>query len=148
MLQAAQQLARAAITGVDSVVRAGARGLWGVFVAYPMRHLYIQGPAVLGFHEGAPVADICSRITNVASEFWDSGSDAVREQCERAIDARVHSIAVLMLVTGYFYACFALFRQVARLAVFIFSRPLVRTTSPPALSPDQAPAPELKKHNQ
>jgi len=77
--------------------------VWWALVIAPSGMLYKHGPAALGFHEGAPDHDICSRITNIAASFWES-SVAAQAQCDERIRARIESIAVFLTAAMYFAA--------------------------------------------
>lgn len=61
---------------------------------WPFRKLYREGPALLGFWENLPEADVCAQITGVHAEFWRHNS----VECHERIVNRIQAWEVLVLV--------------------------------------------------
>ena len=66
---------------------------------WPLRQLYLRGPAVLGygFWEGMELTEICCRLTGVPSGHWDLNMAA----CDAVIDRKLDAINVFVLFSAY-----------------------------------------------
>ena len=73
-----------------------------VLLLQPLRLLYLYGPSIngVGFWEGLPIADICSRLTHVDATFWLQQPDNLT-QCTELIDRKIYAMFTLIWVVGY-----------------------------------------------
>lgn len=77
-------------------------------IAYaPFYMVYFHGPAALGFWEGKNQQEICSRLTAVEAQFWDSSLGAV-DVCNDLIDRKMNAFFVMFLALLMAYVSFRL----------------------------------------
>ena len=64
---------------------------WWYFAIYPFQSMYL-----LSYWKGAPMPEICARLTNVSAEFWQKHP----EECEEVIikDMQSYFIGMLFLI--------------------------------------------------
>jgi len=82
-------------------------GYW--VLVYPLYLLYLHGPRILGFLEGAVPWDACADLTGVPAAVWEANRDA----CLARLDQRFWAYATLGGVLLYYGA-------LARVAVTIW----------------------------
>lgn len=70
----------------------------GLLLIAPARHLYLDGPHILGCWRGMPLPDVCSGLTNIGAHHWALHP----ELCRDAIDRHVWSFVVPLYVLAYF----------------------------------------------
>jgi hypothetical protein len=58
-----------------------------------LKFLYMHGPSILGFYEGLPADEICSRLTNVNKEIWTM----VPHACDALIAKKVYAIEIMAM---------------------------------------------------
>lgn len=69
-----------------------------VLVMRPLARLYLEGPILFGFWGGADASTICSRLTNVGADFWETN----QERCCATIQRHFSSWVILAGTTIYF----------------------------------------------
>ena len=87
--------------------------LTSLVVLTPARHLFLQGPALLGCWQGSPLEDVCAGLTGSPSKFW-AGSEDTRRECNDIVDRQVFSFLVVIYVVMYFSALGLVFWRLAK----------------------------------
>jgi len=77
-----------------------------ILVVQPLKLLYFQGPAVLGWGGwgGLPIEDICAQFTQVSADLWKNQ----REHCLALVDRKFTAVLVAVGCTAYFFTLYKL----------------------------------------
>ena len=66
-----------------------------------VRYIYIHGPSWLGFYEGQSLSDICSTITKVDAEHWQTFKDPCLILIKRKVRSGMIGIGILIGSTTF-----------------------------------------------
>ena len=76
--------------------------LYEKLVLRPLRRLYLEGPAYLGFWGGQAVEDVCAQMSSVAAAFWAEHPD----RCDDLVTQRLQSFVVVVETAAYAWAAY------------------------------------------
>ena len=91
-----------------------------------VKNLVLNGPSQLGFYEGKLEHDICFSITGVSALHWEQNP----LQCEKIIDNRAQSYAVLLTSVFLIVAMWNLFSNLDKYLRLLLLLPSLFRTIP------------------
>ena len=86
-----------------------------------IRHIYLNGPSSLGFHEGVDLHEVCGRISSTPSHVWLGAS----VDCELMVARRVggfNALAQIVIAIYLALSVIGLVTTVTRAYVLVLTR--------------------------